>query len=89
MILSTFIVVLVLPLLGVAVVLTFVRLMRGSTMPDRVVALDLLATLGIGVIAACAIWFDQPALLDVASVIALIAFMGTVSFAYYIERSPR
>lgn len=88
MTLSTLIIVLVLPMLGAALLLTFVRLMRGPHLPDRVVALDLLATLAIGVIAACAVWFDQPALLDVASVIALIAFLGTVSFAYYIERSP-
>lgn len=88
MTLSTLIALLVLPMLGAAVVLTFARLVRGPHLPDRVVALDLLATLGIGVIAACAIWFNQPSLLDVASVVALIAFMGTVSFAYYIERSP-
>lgn len=86
MILPLFIVLVVLPLLGVALVLTFARLMRGPRLPDRVIALDLLATLAIGVIATCAIWFDQPALLDVASVVALIAFMGTVSFAYFIER---
>jgi multicomponent Na+:H+ antiporter subunit F len=83
---TTVILLVVLPVIGAAIVLTFVRMARGPYLPDRVVALDLLATLGIGTIAACAIAFDQPSLLDVASVIALIAFLGTVSFAYYIER---
>jgi len=80
------IVMLVLPLLSVAVLLTFVRLVRGPSLPDRVVALDLLSTLGIGVIAAYAIATDQPVFLDVASILALVTFLGTVAFAYYLEQ---
>lgn len=83
---STLILVVVLPLLIIAVALTAIRMLRGPTLPDRVIALDLLATIGIGCIAACAIAFDQPAILDVATVIALIAFLGTIAFAYYMER---
>jgi multicomponent Na+:H+ antiporter subunit F len=76
----------VLPLLGLAVVIVFVRLARGPSLPDRVVALDLLATLAIGIVAAYAITTDQPVLLDVASVLALLAFLGTVAFARYLEK---
>jgi multicomponent Na+:H+ antiporter subunit F len=76
----------IIPLLSVAIVLAFVRFVRGPSLPDRVVALDLIATLGIGVIAVYAIATDQPVFLDVAIVLALISFLGTVAFAYYIER---
>jgi multicomponent Na+:H+ antiporter subunit F len=76
----------ILPLLSVAVILAFVRLVRGPSLPDRVVALDLMSTLGIGIIAAYAIATEQPVFLDVASVLALITFLGTVAFAYYLER---
>ncbi|MCS6926832.1 MAG: cation:proton antiporter [Candidatus Binatia bacterium] len=76
----------ILPLLSVAIVLAFVRLWRGPSLPDRVVALDLLATLGMGVIAVYAIATDQPVFLDVAIILALISFLGTVAFAYYLER---
>lgn len=76
----------VLPLLGLAVVMVFVRLARGPSLPDRVVALDLLATLAIGIVAAYAITTGQPVLLDVASVLALLAFLGTVAFARYLEK---
>ncbi len=86
MTLSTLIMVLVLPSLALAMVLSLVRLARGPQLPDRVVALDMLAMPGIAVAAVCAIAFDQPALLDVASVIALVSFLGTVAFAYYMER---
>lgn len=76
----------ILPLLSVAIILAFVRLVRGPSLPDRVVALDLMSTLGIGVIAAYAIAMDQPVFLDVASVLALITFLGTVAFANYLEQ---
>jgi multicomponent Na+:H+ antiporter subunit F len=76
----------VLPMLALAVVIAFIRLMRGPTLPDRVVALDLMTTLGIGVIAAYAIGTDEAIFLDVASIVALISFLGTIAFAYYVER---
>ena len=86
MTLQDLIVMLILPLLSVAILLTFARLVRRPSLPDRVVALDLLSTLGIGVIAAYAIATDQPVFLDVASILALVTFLGTVAFAYYLEQ---
>ena len=77
----------VMPILALAFALTFVRLLRGPSLPDRVVAIDLLTALSIGIIAAYAIATEQPAFLDVAIVLALVAFLGTVAFAYYIERT--
>lgn len=77
---------LVLPLLSGALLLTFGRLLRGPSLPDRVVALDLLSTVAIGFIAAYTVATGQAAFLDVASVLALISFLGTVAFAYYLEK---
>lgn len=74
------------PLLTLAVVFAFIRLVRGPGLPDRVVALDLIFTIGIGIIAVHAIATNQPAFLDVAIIAALIAFLGTIAFAYYLER---
>ncbi|MDZ7343053.1 MAG: cation:proton antiporter [candidate division KSB1 bacterium] len=74
------------PLLTLAVVFAFIRLVQGPGLPDRVVALDLIFTIGIGVIAVYAISTNQPAFLDVAIIAALIAFLGTIAFAYYLER---
>ena len=74
------------PLLAAAVLLAFVRLVRGPTLPDRVVALDLIATLMIGIVAVYAIATDEAVLLDLAIVLALISFLGTVAFAHYIGR---
>lgn len=72
--------------MSVALVLAFIRLVRGPNLPDRVVALDLIAYLAIGFIATYTIVSEQQAFLDAAITLALVAFLGTVAFARYIER---
>jgi multicomponent Na+:H+ antiporter subunit F len=72
---------------GLSMFLALFRLVRGPTLPDRVVALDLIGTITVGVIAAYDILTEQPILLDAATVVALVAFLGTVAFARYVERT--
>lgn len=72
--------------LVIAVCLALTRLVRGPQMADRVISLDLMTTLGIGIIAVFAMVYDQPVFIDVLVVIALVAFLGTVAFAYYLQR---
>lgn len=76
----------VLPVITLSVALSFVRLVRGPSLPDRVVALDLMTTLGIGVIGVYAILIDEAIFVDIAVVVALISFLGTIAFAYYVQR---
>jgi multicomponent Na+:H+ antiporter subunit F len=80
---------LALALVGLAMFLAFVRLVRGPTLPDRVVALDLMGVLAVGMLAAYAVAADQPVLLDPAAVLALVGFLGTVAFARYLARRGR
>lgn len=75
--------------LSLALLLVFVRLVRGPTLPDRVVALDMIAYLAISFIALYALMTQQPAFLDVAVVLSLIAFLATVAFARYVERGTQ
>ncbi|WP_322807751.1 monovalent cation/H+ antiporter complex subunit F [Thermanaerothrix sp.] len=82
----TLVAILILSVLTAGMILTFIRLLRGPSLPDRIVALDLIVTLLIGIIATYAILNDQAAFLDVAIILALVSFLGTVAFAYYIER---
>ena len=76
----------VLGMLSVALLLAFARLARGPSLPDRVVALDLIAMIVVGMIAVHLIQTRQPLLLDGAIALALIAFLSTVAFARYLER---
>lgn len=71
--------------LGLAAVLAFARLVLGPSLPDRVVALDLLAAIGVAVCGVAAVAYRLAVFLDVALLLALISFVGTVAFARYLE----
>ena len=73
-------------LLMLAMVLAFLRLALGPSLPDRVVALDLMTVLAVGFSALFAISADEPAFLDVAIALALVAFLATVALARFAER---
>ena len=75
-----------LALLALAAALTFIRLAKGPTLPDRVIAIDLIGVLLVCLIVVMAGLTAQQAFLDVAMVVALISFVGTVAYARYIER---
>jgi multicomponent Na+:H+ antiporter subunit F len=72
--------------LGIALVISFVRIVKGPTLPDRIVAMDLLNVLVVGLIVVLAGWTGVRATLDAAIVIALIGFLSTVGYARYVER---
>ena len=73
----------------IALFLALVRLVRGPSLPDRAVALDLIAVVNVGIIAVYAINTNQSVLLDAAIVVGLISFLGGVAYAQYIERRAR
>jgi multicomponent Na+:H+ antiporter subunit F len=79
-----------LAVLGVALLFAFVRIVKGPTLPDRIVAMDLIGGLVVGIIVVLAGSSGVRATLDAAIVIALIGFLGTIAYATYVERGdPR
>lgn len=76
----------VLAVLVLAILLAFYRLARGPSVPDRVVAVDLIGVLTAGIAAVYAIATGRTAFLDAAIVLALVSFLGTVAFAKFIEK---
>jgi multicomponent Na+:H+ antiporter subunit F len=72
--------------LGVALLVAFIRLVKGPTLPDRIVAMDLFGVLVVGLIVVLAGWSRVRATLDAAIVIALVGFLGTIAYATYVER---
>lgn len=79
----------ILPLLSTSTLLVFIRFLMGPTLPDRVVALDLLITIGISIIAVYSIVSHRPSFLDIAMIFALIAFLSTVAFSFYLEKRKK
>lgn len=86
MTLDLFVFTVILPLLGLSVVLSVVRLLIGPSLADRVVALDLLSLLAIGIITAFALAVEQTEFFDIAIVIALVSFMTTIGFARFLDK---
>ena len=75
--------------LFLSMAMAFGALIRGPHLPDRVIALELISTLMVGIIALNAIVTNQPVLLRIAIVVVLITFIGTIAFAYYVEKRGR
>lgn len=72
-------------LLVVAGLLTLVRLVRGGSLSDRIVALDTLLVVVVSGLAVLAALTGMDTFLDVMVVAALLGFAGTALIAKFIE----
>lgn len=77
-------------IMSLALVLAFVRVVRGPSLPDRVVALELFSSIVVGLVGVYAIQSDVSSFIDAAIVIALMGFLAAIGFARFLERGgPR
>lgn len=73
--------------LGLAAALTLVRLLRpGGSIADRIVALDTLLVIAVSAIAIWGLITETEAFTPVLLVASLLAFIGTITVARFIER---
>lgn len=73
-------------LLLVTLVLGLIRIWRGPTVADRMLAAQLFGTTGVGVLLVLAELQQIPALRDVALVLALLAVMAVLAFVARVWR---
>ena len=71
-------------ILSIAFLLTVYRVVAGPTLPDRVLALDMLVAVAIGFIAVIAIKTGFTLYIDSAISLGLVGFLATVAFARFI-----
>ncbi len=71
------------------ILLGFVRLAKGPTLPDRIVALDMMTISLVAFSAIFAVQTSNSAFLDIVVVLALIGFVATVAMARFSERYLR
>ena len=64
----------------------FLRLVLGPSLPDRVVALDMMTVAIVAFCGLAAVKYSDPAFLDVALALALVGFLATVALARFAER---
>ena len=74
-------------LLALSAALVLYRMVKGPKRADRIIALDLLSVLVVSMGSLYAVLSGEAAFLDVAIAYALVAFLGTVAFARYLEKS--
>jgi multisubunit Na+/H+ antiporter MnhF subunit len=75
--------------LSVAFLLTVWRVIRGRTLPDRVIALDMLVGIVMGFIALIAIRTGYTLYIDIAISLGLVGFLATVALARFILSRKR
>lgn len=71
---------------GVAMLLALWRLLRGPTVPDRILALDTLSITAIAELVLLGMHLDSPIYFEAALVIAMLGFVGTVVLSKYVLR---
>ncbi len=72
-------------LIAIATFLTIVRLVKGPTSADRAVALDILTNVTIVFLVLLGYYFGRFVYLDVALVYGILAFVGVIALARYLE----
>ncbi|WHX48158.1 Na(+)/H(+) antiporter subunit F1 [Paenibacillus woosongensis] len=75
-----------LTLFSVAIAISLYRIIKGPSLPDRVIAMDMIGVNLISGIAAVSILLRTKAYLEVILVLGLLAFISTISLSRFIER---
>lgn len=73
-------------LLAVAVLLALVRLRRGPSVLDRILAFDLISTSVVGMIVLLSVAWRTTMFLEVVLIVSLLGFFTTVAFVFYLSR---
>jgi multicomponent K+:H+ antiporter subunit F len=71
---------------GLAMMMALWRLLRGPTLPDRILALDTLSVTAIAELMLFGMHLDSPIYFEAALVIAMLGFGSTVVLSKYVLR---
>ena len=80
----TYVIPLCMAMLGLALLLNLLRLLKGPEMPDRVLALDTLYINGLALIMLLGIWLASDVFFEAALLIAVMGFISTVALGKYL-----
>jgi len=73
-------------LLVLSFLLVLIRLVKGPTLPDRVIALDLMAFVALGMVILIMVITDRKEYMDIVIVGSLIVFIATISISKYLTK---
>jgi len=69
-----------------AIILALYRIIRGPSMPDRVVALDMIGVNLISGVAVFSVVLSTHAFLEVILIVGILAFISTIALSRFVER---
>lgn len=72
--------------LGVIMTPLMYRLWRGPTTGDRVLAMETIGSIGVLMLVGISVISERTIYLDLAVLLALFSFLGTLVIARYLER---
>lgn len=72
--------------IGLGIFLCLLRMLKGPTASDRAVAVDTVTTTVVALLVLLGFVFRRGVYLDVALVYSLLAFVGLVAIARFLER---
>ncbi len=75
-----------LSMLVLAMVLALIRLLRGPSVPDRILALDTVFINTVGVVLVLGMWQETNIYFEAVLIIAMMGFIGTCALAKYVLR---
>ncbi|MGR9169116.1 cation:proton antiporter [Rhizobium sp. KDH_Rht_773_N] len=78
-----------LAILCLALLVTVWRVVAGPSLPDRILALDMLTGIAIGFIAVVAVRTGFSLYIDIAIALGLVGFLATVAFARFVLSRAR
>jgi len=73
-------------LVAIALVLSFYRLIKGPSQPDRILALDTLYVNSIAILVLTGLYLESAVYFEAALLIAVLGFVGTVALSKYLLR---
>jgi multicomponent Na+:H+ antiporter subunit F len=73
-------------LFSITICIAVLRIILGPSMPDRVIALDMIGVNLIAMIAVVSIMLKTAAFFEVILILGILSFIGTIAFSKSIER---
>ena len=73
-------------LFAIAIGMAVLRIILGPSMPDRVLALDVIGVNLISSIAVTSVMLNTKAFLEVILILGILSFIGTIAYSKFVER---
>ncbi len=73
-------------MLGISILLAFIRLLKGPDLPDRILALDTLYINAIALVVLLGLHLGSALYFEAALLIAVMGFVGTIALSKYLLR---